>query len=106
MCRRCDVLGPVHDSNLTTINDVHEDNWMAVCMALGCVHEQSMGAALPGTSTEVLAAIECLKRERDEARRELAAVRECVASCVVVIGPPLQFSAHGEFDDLNKDGDT
>lgn len=24
----------------------------------------------------------------------------------VVVGPPLQFTAHGAFDDLDKDGDT
>lgn len=66
-------------------------------------------------------AILALALERDEARRERDALRaEVIASnqahsrtlgCVlrmlakVEIGPPLQFDAHGAFDDLDKDGE-
>lgn len=106
MCQRCDVLGPIDDLSLRAIHDVLEDNWLRACKALGCVHEQSMGPKLPGTSAEVIAAIERLTRERDEARRELAALRDAAARVVAVVGPPLQFSAHGAFDDLDEDGDT
>lgn len=74
LCRLCNVVA---DSNLRTIVDVLDDNWMEVCKSLGCVHEQSMGFALPGTSTEVLAAIERLRESLRRAdRRELDALAE------------------------------
>jgi len=80
-----------------TYAQILDEELQEICDALGCDPRS------PGAVREALLAIERLTRERDEARRELAALRDAAARVVAVVGPPLQFNARGAFDDLDKD---
>ena len=70
VCRECDVTSEERV-------DWYDGDWLAVCRELGLVHHQSMGPDMPGTLSEVLAAI---KGIRDAVRaaesRELSALAE------------------------------